>query len=135
MHRLNSILSHEKRSSGLAGKLTVSGLCATDRVTDIQSITLHENQIEATSHHRLPQPGAREHHSDMTNDPENRISEKEREGSGDTTREMCGAGREEKEKESIQRLGGEGMDGESWVPLVSPFGPLMWGVTTWLSEG
>lgn len=59
MHRLNSILSHEKRSSGLAGKLTVSGLCAADRGTDIQSITLHENQIEAKSHHRLPQPAQR----------------------------------------------------------------------------
>lgn len=59
MHRLNSILSHEKRikSSGLAGKLAVSELCATDRGTDIQSITLHENQLEAKSHHRLPQRG------------------------------------------------------------------------------
>ncbi len=53
MHQLNSILPHEKRikSSGLAE------LCATDRGTDIQSITLHENQLEAKSHHRLPQRG------------------------------------------------------------------------------
>lgn len=59
MHRLNSILSHEKRikSWALAGKLTVSELCATDRGTDIQSITRHENQLEAKSHHRLPQWG------------------------------------------------------------------------------
>lgn len=59
MHRLNSILSHEKRikSWALAGKLAASELCATDRGTDIQSITRHENQLEAKSHHRLPQWG------------------------------------------------------------------------------
>ena len=59
MHRLNSILSHEKRkeSSGLAGKLAVSELCATDGGTDIQSITLHENQLAAKPHHRRPRRG------------------------------------------------------------------------------
>ena len=45
----------------------------------------------------------------------------------------------EEERESIQRqsnkVRGRERDGERLVPVVSPFGPLMWRVTASLTEG
>lgn len=148
MHRLNSILSHEKRikSFGAGWKTRcVRIVCDWQRHWHTKYHSARKI-ISRLNHTTGCLSGAGVRHSDMTSDLSTATHkmlktgwrENVREGSEERERGLSRLGKGEKvHKDWIIKWGwggGEEEDGERLVPVVGPFGPLMCRVTASLTE-